>query len=455
MMEDIITALATAWGEGGIAVVRLSGEGSVELADRLYRGNKKLANMPPRYLALGHIISADGRTFDEVLAVRYERGSSYTAEESVEIHCHGGALPAQKCIEELCALGARVAHPGEFTRRAFVNGRIDLSQAEAVIGVIRSESDEALYASSRTMQGEFAGRLKEFLSEMTLLAAHLEADLDFPDEGEGFLPEDEIKKRMETLIASGEKLADECRSGLILREGVRAAIIGRPNVGKSSLLNALLEEERAIVTSVPGTTRDSVEETFVHKGVPIRIADTAGIRETKDEVERIGIDRSIRIMEAADICLWVIDSGEVLSPEDLDLGRRAAAMKHIIVLNKSDGTQRTSLTELAALFPSSRILPISALRLEGIEELKDLLIEEITSGKNVSGGYSVTSRQIGSLYSAIASLKEAEGIISSNLGRDLAISCIFEARGQISGLLGVDVTEDLLDTLFSQFCVGK
>lgn len=454
-MEDIITALATAWGESGIAIVRLSGEGSVELADKIFTGKKKLAEHEARFLTLGRLRSSDGHLFDEVLAVRFEKGASYTAEESVEIHCHGGALPAQKCIEELCALGARIALPGEFTRRAFVNGRIDLPQAEAVLGIISAKSDEALYASSRTLQGTFAVKLRGFLDNITLLAAHLEVDLDFPEEDEGYISKDEREKRLESLISAGEELAEDCRSGLILREGIRTAIIGRPNVGKSSLLNALLKEERAIVTPFPGTTRDRIEETFTHKGIPIRIIDTAGIRETQDEIEYIGVSQSLLSMKEADLRVWVIDAGDDLTEEETDLGRRVSAMKHIIVLNKSDIPQKISLADLKKSFPDSRIIAVSALKSNGIEELKDIMVCEMTGGKKISGGHGVTSRQLECLSTALTSLRETKKVISANLGDDLAISCLLEARSQLARLLGLDATENLLDTIFSQFCIGK
>ncbi|MDD4160525.1 MAG: tRNA uridine-5-carboxymethylaminomethyl(34) synthesis GTPase MnmE [Synergistaceae bacterium] len=407
-MEDIITALATSWGEGGIAVVRLSGEGSVALADKLFSGQKKLADHPARFLTLGRLRSSEGIFFDEVLAVRFDKGASYTAEESVEIHCHGGLLPAQKCIEELCLMGARLAQPGEFTRRAFVNGRIDLPQAEAVLGVIRAESDEALYASSRTLQGAFAEKLRAFLDGITGLAAFLEVDLDFPEEDEGYIAKADSVKRLEDLISAGETLLADCRSGLILREGIRAAIIGRPNVGKSSLLNALLKEERAIVTSVPGTTRDRIEETLTHKGIPIRIIDTAGIRETKDEIEHIGVNQSIKSMTEADIRVWVIDAGDDLTEQDMALGKMVSSMKHIIVLNKSDIPQKISLDHLKKNFPSSRIVSVSALKSAGVEDLKDLIVCEITGDRKISGGYGVTSRQIECLSAAHRTRRDTE-----------------------------------------------
>ena len=454
-MEDIITAMATAWGEGGIAVVRLSGEGSVDMADKIFAGKKSLAGLPARFLTLGKLRSAEGDFFDEVLAVRFDKGASYTAEECVEFHCHGGLLPAQKCIEQLCSAGARLAQPGEFTRRAFVNGRIDLPQAEAVLGIIRAESDEALYASSRTLQGTFAEKLSILLDRMTGLAAFLEVDLDFPEEDDGYIARDECENRLDDLIREGGAILDDCRSGLILREGIRTAIIGRPNVGKSSLLNALLKEERAIVTPVPGTTRDRIEETLIHRGIPIRIIDTAGIRDTEDEVECIGVNQSIRSMAEADLRVWVIDAGDDLTEEETELGRRVSSMKHIIVLNKSDIPQKISAEQLKRIFPDSRIVSVSALRSDGIEELKDIIVNEITGGKKVTGGYGVTSRQIECLSAALSSLRETKKVVSEGLGNDLAITCLSDARSSIAKLLGIDVTESLLETIFSKFCIGK
>lgn len=454
-MEDIIVALATAWGESGISIVRISGVGCVKLADRLFRGRRSIAEQQPRYLSLGKLCETSGVIFDEILAVRFEKDASYTGEESVELHCHGGNLPAQRCIEQLCSLGARIALPGEFTRRAFINGRMDLSQAEAVLGLIKAESDEALYASTRTLQGGFANQIKNFLAEITVLAAKLEVDLDFPESEEGLLPKKHAVEQIEQLVSDGESLLLDCRTGLILREGARVAIVGRPNVGKSSLLNALLKEQRAIVTSVPGTTRDRIEETIIHKGVPLRVIDTAGIRETSDEVELIGVTHSIRSMEEADLRVWVVDAGEPLTEEDICLGYRVSAMRHIIVLNKNDIQQITTIEELRDKFTDSCVFSVSALKSDGIDELKNLIVTLLTGNQSLSGSYGVTSRQVECLSSAISSVKEAKQVIIAGLGDDLAITCIYDARSQLSSLLGLDATEDLLDVVFGSFCVGK
>lgn len=453
--EEIIAALSTAWGEGGIAIVRVSGTGSTKLADRLFSGKKKLAEHPARYLALGKLRDSDDRIFDEVLAVRFDEGASYTGEESVEIHCHGGALPAQRCLEELCAMGARLAEPGEFTRRAFINGRLDLAQAEAVLGVIRARSDEALRASGRTLQGAFTTKIRDLLERLTTLAAQLEVDLDFPEEGQGLLPREQSIAILTELTQTAEELTARSRSGLLLREGIKTAIIGRPNVGKSSLLNALLEESRAIVTPIPGTTRDRIEEVLTHKGIPIRLIDTAGIRETQDEVESIGVRQSVDAMQEADLRIWLIDAAEPLTDAEIDLGQKITASPHLIVLNKQDLPKETTEERLRELFPQSDILSISALKSEGIDALKDAVVNKMTGADHFADGYGVTARQIECLSAVLTAMKEAKAVIRENMGDDLAISCVAEARAQLSALLGLDTTEELLDTIFSSFCVGK
>jgi len=454
-LEDIITALATPWGDGGIAIVRLSGPGCAKLAEKLFSGKRPLTETRPRYMALGKLCGSSGEAFDEALAVRFENGSSYTGEESVEIHCHGGTLAARRCIEEICRNGARLALPGEFTRRAFLNGRIDLTQAEAVLGVIRAQSDAALSASARTLQGEFTGEINKFSGKLTELAAQMEADLDFPEEADGLLPEEEFIRQLGSLISSGMDILSRCRLGLVLREGIKAAIIGRPNVGKSSLLNALLSEARAIVTPVPGTTRDRIEETFVHNGVPIRIIDTAGIRDTEDEVESIGVKNSMKSMMEADLRIWVIDAGESLSDEDIELGGYVTPLPHIIVLNKSDLPPRTGIEDIAERFPNSRVMQVSALKSEGIDELKDTITTDSCMGHTVNDSYGATSRQIECLSGALDALGEANRALAHKIGKDIAISCISDARAKLSSLLGLDASEDLLDTIFDNFCVGK
>lgn len=454
MGERIIAAIATSWGEGGISIVRISGEGSVALADKIFSSHRKLADCPPRHMALGRLVGKNGAPFDEVLAVRFESGSSFTAEESVEIHCHGGIAASRKCLGELLRLGAENAQPGEFTRRAFTNGRIDLSQAESVLGIINARSDEALLASARTLQGKFADEIKSLLDDITGLSAALETGLDFPEEGEGYISQREKSEAIHSLVRKTEELAERCREGMMLREGIKAAILGRPNVGKSSLLNALLKENRAIVTPVPGTTRDRIEERFTVRGIPIKIADTAGIRESSDEVESIGVRQSVETMDSADLRVWVIDATKPLADDEAAV-INTLKDPHLLVLNKQDAPQEITLADIRAKFPNSESLSISALYSEGIEELKDRIVDKVSCGVPASGAFGVSSRQLESLNSALALLKDAQRLIESGEPEELQASVMQEARTVLSSLLGLDASEELLDKIFSSFCVGK
>ena len=453
MREDIIAAVATAWGESGISIVRVSGCGSSALAGKMFKSTRPFESQPARYMALVSLCGTDGEAFDEALAVRFERGGSYTGEESAEIQCHGGLIAAQRCVAELCRLGARLALPGEFTRRAFINGRMDLAQAEAVLGIIKARSDEALKASARSLQGGLTSEIKNFMEALTELTAALEVDLDFPEEGEGFITKDESLLRLTALSSDCAALIQRCRSGMLLREGVRAAIIGRPNVGKSSLLNALLCENRAIVTATPGTTRDSIEETFIHKGLPIRIIDTAGIRATDDEIEAMGVRRSLKSMEEADVVLWILDGSEPLSENGAEL--LPTGKNHVIVLNKSDLPQVVCEESLRLKFPKSPVISVSAATGSGIEEMKELIIASVSGGESLSGGCAVTARQMECLINAASALTEAEAALTAQAGGDLVLSCLAEARGHLASLLGLDAAEELLDKVFGNFCVGK
>ena len=449
-MNDIITALATAYGESGIAIVRISGEGSAALAERLLCGRKKLSEYPPRTMRL-FTLCDNGEAFDEALAVRFEKGSSYTGEESVEIQCHGGMLPAQKCIEILCENGAGIAQPGEFTKRAFLNGRLDLSQAEAVLGIIKAKSGEALAASERTLQGKFTEEIKKFLELLTTLAAQLEVNIDFPEDDTGLLPAEEFAAEISDAVSYGNEIISRCRTGMLLREGINAAIAGKPNVGKSSLLNALLHEERAIVTEIPGTTRDKIEEQFLHKGISVRITDTAGIRNTEDKIEAIGIQTALKAVNSADIVIWLLDSSREFSEEDTKIRKELEGKKYITVLNKCDLPQKISEKE----FSKSEILRISAATGEGLETLKDKIITLVSDGAILAESYGVSSRQLECLNLAVNSLNNAREALNSGLGDDVTADCVETARRHAASLLGLDPTEKLLDTVFSDFCVGK
>ena len=451
MHDDIVAAVATAWGEAAIAIVRLSGEGCTTLVDGCFKGARPLCDEPPRRMALGKIVEGE-TTLDRVLAVRFERGASYTGEESVEVHCHGGAAAAQRCLELFLSCGARMAQPGEFTRRAFTSGRLDLAQAEAVLGVIRARSDEALASSERSLQGDLSRRVRALADQLTALRAELEVRIDYPEE----IEEDEaadLKLGVARIAEELTKLIDRCRVGAMLDSGLRVAIVGRPNVGKSSLLNALCGSERAIVTEHPGTTRDTVEARLVHRGMPICFVDTAGIRAADGEVERMGIERARSAAADADLCVLVLDASAGVLEGDREAAEAVREKKTILVLNKSD--LPNGMNGIESLEHIEMKLHISALTGEGVETLKDAIFDTVVRGVPLAEGFAATARITEALSSALSVAEEAVLALTSGDGVDVAGSLLAEASEHLVSILGADATEELLDKIFSTFCVGK
>ncbi|MDR1943722.1 MAG: tRNA uridine-5-carboxymethylaminomethyl(34) synthesis GTPase MnmE [Synergistaceae bacterium] len=450
---DVIAAIATAWGESAIAVLRLSGAGSAGIADGFFRGRRPLASVPPRYMALGLIEERPGRVVDQVLAVRFEAGKSYTGEESVEIHCHGGITAVQRCLELFLGAGARLAEPGEFTKRAFLSGRIDLAQAEAVLSVIRSKSDAALASSGRTLQGRLSAEIRALMDALTAFRASLEVRLDYPEEVDG-QETDEIAEGVAAIAGRTRDLAERCRVGVMLSAGLKVAIIGRPNVGKSALLNALVGEERAIVTDVPGTTRDTVSAFAVWRGLAMEFVDTAGIRQPGDEVEELGIARSLKAMEGADVCVVVVDSSQRLTGFD----RSAAggvAKPALLALNKSDLPGAADESEALSIGRFERAVHTSALTGEGVAELKDAIFALAVGDSSLEEGFTATERMTAALNEASQCMDCAGEALKRSAAVDAAGALLAEAADIIARLLGEDATEDLLDAIFSTFCVGK
>ena len=459
---DTIAAIATARGEAGIAIVRLSGPRSRRIADEVLSLAQPMKNTPPRRVRNGYLLDEKGERVDQVLAVWFASPKSYTGEEVVEVHTHGGTLVASKCLELLICRGARLAEPGEFTRRAFLNGRIDLTQAEAVLGIIRSRSDEALKAAARTLQGELADFASDIHQELLDLSGRLELSLDFPEEDVPLQEDEEIVQSIQAVKQSLEDLLDRCSAGYLLREGIKVAIVGRPNVGKSSLLNALLRESRAIVTSIPGTTRDLIEDVLTYRGIPIRLVDTAGMGGTPvDEVEAIGIARAEAVFEEADVRVWVVDGSVPPDGFDRGMAARIAALEHIVALNKSDlpcGRDENGQTveeHLTDALPGSRMLSISAKNGTGLEPLKDSIVSSIAGSGTLDAGLNASARQVAEIRTAIASLGDASNTLANGLGHDVTAGCLAESRIAIERLLGIARDDSLLDFIFSQFCVGK
>lgn len=392
---------------------------------------------------------------DRVLVVYFAAPQSYTGEDVVEIHTHGGTLVAQLCLESLLRRGARLAEPGEFTKRAFLNGRIDLSQSEAVLGIIRSRSAEALRAAARTLSGELSVFVADIREELLELQGDLEVGLDFPEEGAPYMSEEDLSDAISTLKLSLEDLMDRCSVGLLLREGIRVALTGRPNVGKSSLLNALLKQARAIVTALPGTTRDVIEEAITWKGVPIRLVDTAGLRTPTDEIEASGIERTKAELHRSDICLWLLDASVPMEPEEREYIEQLREKDHIIVLNKADLARAVTEDDIHAISPESPVLSLSAKTGMGLDPLKEHILSLASDNGALDAGLNVTARQLQEVREALEAISGAEAAVADKAGQDVVAGLLGTARESLERLLGLSYDDALLDSIFSRFCVGK
>ena len=455
MFGDDIAAISTAWGNSGIAIVRVSGDNSWEVAlscVRLHSG----APLRPRVARNASLLDESGEVIDDILVLPFRAPHSYTGEDVIELHCHGGSLVASRCLELMLSAGARPALPGEFTRRAFENGRLDLSQAEAVDALIQARSNEALRAANRTLGGELTRAVDEIYDELTALGADVEVGLDFPEEDVPYIADEVFSGHLEIIRQSLAELIERCSSGIILREGVRIAIVGRPNAGKSSLLNALLKESRAIVTAIPGTTRDVIEAVLTYRGIPLRLVDTAGITKNfHDEVEAIGVDRAQEEMSKADVRLWVIDGSVPLSQEDIDSVHDIETTPHIVVLSKADLPQAVSETSLTAMIPVSTVISVSAVKGIHLDELKESIVGLVSGTGSLDTGLNASSRQVDDMRTALACVDAAAKALNDGFDQSLASSCVTEAREALSRISGGDCGEDLLHSIFGRFCIGK
>ena len=448
-MEDIITALATAWGEGGIAIIRVSGEGSLSLADKLFSASSQLSEYPPRHMVLGKMISASGEIFDEVLAVRFEKNKSYTGEESIEFHCHGGSVAAQKCIEELCALGARIAMPGEFTRRAFLNGKLDLAQAEAVVDLIDASTKAAARSAVRSLQGEFSKEIHALLDQLTELRALVEATLDFPEEEVDFLEAADAFGRLARLQARLAQVFDRARQGKLLQGGLHVVLAGQPNVGKSSLLNRLAGDDLAIVTPVAGTTRDVVRSTLQVDGIPLHVIDTAGLRDTDDAVEKIGIERTWREIERADVVVLLVDARiGVSDAERAILAQFPTSLTRITVYNKVDLAGRTAERHDES---DGVAVSLSAKHGDGIDLLRRELLR-IAGWHPTEDVFIARERHLRALTETQEHIAAAQAQLPQ---LELFAEELRLAQQALSSITGEFSADDLLGEIFGRFCIGK
>jgi tRNA modification GTPase len=456
-VEDTIAAIATPLGEGGLAVVRLSGARALAIADESFRptgrNSLKPSDAPTHTIHFGKIIR--GKTvIDEVLLAVLRRPRTFTREDTVEISCHGGLLPAKLVLDTLLGLGARMAEPGEFTKRAFLNGRIDLAQAEAVADLIHSRTELALAAANEQLAGKLSQRINRLRDDLMHTLAHVEAHLDFPDEDITPNTKGQLLDRLQSGIAFMDELLATANEGQILRRGIRAAIVGRPNAGKSSLLNQLLGRDRAIVSAIPGTTRDTIEETGNIRGLPVVFIDTAGLREAQDEIEREGIRRSRESLAQAELILHVLDASEPLTAADHDFRAEFANKKQIVIRNKIDLAAKLERPARPAAAP---VVDVCCLNGAGIEALKDAIKNLVWSGdiKAEMLQVAINSRHQDALVRARSAARRTAAALAGEATLELVAMDLREAANAIGEIVGKTTTEDLLDSIFSTFCIGK
>ena len=459
MFHDTIAAIATPLGEGGLAVIRLSGPEALRVADNCFvpAGNSsvKAASAPSHTLHYGHIRRA-GMVVDEVLVAVMRAPRTFTREDVVEISCHGGLLVAKLVLDTVLAAGARLAEPGEFTKRAFLNGRLDLAQAEAVADLIHSRTELALAAANEQLAGKLSQRIRELRDDLMLTLAHIEAHLDFPDEDIAPDTREQLLDRLERGVAFMDELLRTAADGQVLRRGIRAAIIGRPNAGKSSLLNQLLGHDRAIVSPVPGTTRDTISETAGIRGIPVVFIDTAGLRDAGDDIEAEGVRRSRETLARAELVLHVLDASEPLTAEDERFLAEFAGKKRIVVRNKMDLPVKLEWpAERSSAVPVT--VDVSCITRAGLEQLKDAIQSLVWAGELRADMLPVmiNSRHEEALRRGREAIRGAADALRADATLELVALDLRIGTNAVGEIVGATTTEDLLDSIFSTFCIGK
>lgn len=455
---DTIAAVATAMGEGGISIIRVSGSTAISSVNPVFRGvnNKSLLDIKPYTMMYGHIVDKDTNDIIDEVIVSFMKGpKSFTAEDTIEINCHGGVVATKKVLENVIKCGVRIAEPGEFTKRAFLNGRIDLSQAEAVIDIIRAKTELSMKSAVLQSEGRLSKEIGSLRNKLLEVIAHIEATVDYPEDDLEEMTSENMDIEIDSILEKIDYLLVTAEEGKILREGLSTVIVGKPNVGKSSLLNALTMENRAIVTDIPGTTRDVIEEFINIDGVPIRIIDTAGIRETEDVVEKIGVERSKEKIEEADLVILMLDSSKELDEEDLEIIHYIKDKKYIVLFNKVDLKSKININEITNL-NSDYIIPISVAKDEGLDKLKKVIKELFFRGDIKAQDILITnSRHKEVLYRAKESLISAKGALKNTFAIDLASIDVRNAWSSLGEINGDTLEEDLIDKIFSEFCLGK
>ena len=456
-MDDTIAAVATAYGEGGIGIIRISGEKSLDILEEIFEfhGIEEIVN---RRMTYGKIVDRDnGQTIDEVLAVYMKGPATYTAEDVVEINCHGSTVSLRKTLSLVLRKGARLAEPGEFTKRAFLNGRIDLSQAEAVIDVVKAKTDKSFDVALSQLEGGLSSYIRDIRQNLLDLLVDITVNIDYPDEDIEEITYDKLEINIKQIGDMIEKLLSTASSGRMIREGIRVAIAGKPNVGKSSLMNGLLRETRAIVTEIPGTTRDTIEEALSIRNIPVYLIDTAGIRETSDKVEKLGIEKSKEAFNNADFIIFIMDGSEEIYSEDEEIIEYLKERKCLVLINKKDLEQKIDSVQIRNMLPNSQIIKTSLINGDGIEEIENA-VEELVYGGEITQSESMmvnNVRHINLLTDSFNSLEDALQMAVNREALDfieIDVKNAYELTGEI---IGESVNDDIINEVFARFCLGK
>lgn len=447
-MNDTICAISTALGVGAISIIRVSGEEAISKVANLFDG-KDLKEVESHTIHYGHIVS-NGEVIDEVLVTVLKAPKTYTKEDIVEINSHGGISTTKKVLEVLIENGIRLAEPGEFTKRAFLNGRLDLSQAEAVNSLIKSHTDLERKLALNTLDGKVSKKINKVRGIIVDLLANIEVNIDFPEYEDALeITLENLPPKLNEIKQELENLLEESKIGKIVENGIKVAIVGRPNVGKSSILNALLKENKAIVTDIAGTTRDIVEGSIELKGISLKFIDTAGIRKTSDLVEKIGVDKSLEVLASADLVIHVLNNNEELTSEDKEIMEKIKDKTHITFINKSDLPTKLKIEE--------DVVRGNTIDIDGLNELKDKIVELFDLEKINNSNLEVVSsaREIGLIKEALNSINQALDNVSVSLPVDMIAIDIKKAWDLLGEITGESYQDELLDTLFSEFCLGK